>query len=77
MQIPAESVTMMPDAVGLLRDYKRGGKAAVLAARVSGEAKSAFPDGTPARDQGRRRQGQGGKARPPPRPRTRKPAAAG
>ena len=47
MQIPAESVTMMPDAVGLLRNYKRGGKALVLAARISGDAKSAFPDGPP------------------------------
>jgi ABC-type uncharacterized transport system involved in gliding motility auxiliary subunit len=47
MQIPAESVTMMPDAVGLLRNYKRGGKPLVLAARISGDAKSAFPDGAP------------------------------
>ena len=47
MQIPAESVSMMPDAVGLLRNYKRGGKPLVLAARISGDAKSAFPDGTP------------------------------
>jgi ABC-type uncharacterized transport system involved in gliding motility auxiliary subunit len=47
MQIPADSVTMMPDAVGLLRNYKRGGKQLVLAARVSGDAKSAFPDGPP------------------------------
>lgn len=48
MVVPAESVSMMPDAVGLLRDYKRGGKALVLAARISGDAKSAFPDGAPA-----------------------------
>jgi ABC-type uncharacterized transport system involved in gliding motility auxiliary subunit len=47
MQVPAESVTMMPDAVGLLRNYKRGGKPMVLAARISGDAKSAFPDGPP------------------------------
>ena len=47
MQIPADSVSMMPDAVGLLRNYKRGGKQLVLAARVSGDAKSAFPDGPP------------------------------
>ncbi|MDP9138511.1 MAG: Gldg family protein [Pseudomonadota bacterium] len=47
MQIPAESVSMMPDAVGLLRNYKRGGNPLVLAARVSGDAKSAFPDGPP------------------------------
>jgi ABC-type uncharacterized transport system involved in gliding motility auxiliary subunit len=47
MQVPAESVSMMPDAVGLLRNYKRGGKSLVLAARVSGEVKTAFPDGAP------------------------------
>ena len=48
MVIPAESVSMMPDAVGLLRNYKRGGKALVIGARISGDAKSAFPDGVPA-----------------------------
>jgi ABC-type uncharacterized transport system involved in gliding motility auxiliary subunit len=47
MVIPAEKVSMMPDAVGLLRDYKRGGKALVIGARISGDAKSAFPDGAP------------------------------
>jgi ABC-type uncharacterized transport system involved in gliding motility auxiliary subunit len=39
---------MMPDAVSLLRNYKRGGKALVIGARISGDAKSAFPDGKPA-----------------------------
>jgi len=48
MQVPADSVSMMPDAVGLLRNYKAGGTPLVLAARVSGEAKSAFPNGPPA-----------------------------
>ena len=57
MQVPAETVSMMPDAVGLLRNYKPGGTPLVLAARVSGEAKSAFPDGRP--------------QPPPPRTRTR------
>jgi ABC-type uncharacterized transport system involved in gliding motility auxiliary subunit len=47
MQVAADQVSMMPDAVGLLRNYKRGGKALILAARVSGEAKSAFPNGAP------------------------------
>ncbi len=47
MEIPAESASMMPDAVAMLRSYKRGGKALTLAARVSGDAKSAFPDGRP------------------------------
>jgi ABC-type uncharacterized transport system involved in gliding motility auxiliary subunit len=48
MEIPSDSVSIMPDAVGLLRSYKRGGKALTIAARVSGEAKSAFPEGRPA-----------------------------
>jgi ABC-type uncharacterized transport system involved in gliding motility auxiliary subunit len=46
MVLPAESVSMMPDAVGLLRNYKRGGVPLTIAARVSGEANSAF-DGPP------------------------------
>jgi ABC-type uncharacterized transport system involved in gliding motility auxiliary subunit len=47
MQIAAEKVSMMPDAVGLLRGYKPEGKPLMLAARISGEAKSAYPDGPP------------------------------
>lgn len=47
MQIAADKVSMAPDAVGLLRSYKSEGKPLMLTARVSGEAKSAFPDGAP------------------------------
>jgi ABC-type uncharacterized transport system involved in gliding motility auxiliary subunit len=47
MQISADRVAMMPDAVGLLRNYKSEGKPFMLAARVSGQAKSAFADGAP------------------------------
>jgi ABC-type uncharacterized transport system involved in gliding motility auxiliary subunit len=47
MQIDADKVGMMPDPIGLLRAYKSEGKALTLAARVTGDAKSAFPDGTP------------------------------
>ena len=47
MQVPAESVSMMPDAVGLLRAYKKGGTPLVIAARISGDAKTVFPDGPP------------------------------
>lgn len=36
-----------PDPVAMLRDYKSGGQALVLAARVTGEIKTAFPDGKP------------------------------
>ena len=45
--IPAEKISPMPDAVALLREYKAGGKRLTIAARVSGEAKSAYPDGPP------------------------------
>jgi ABC-type uncharacterized transport system involved in gliding motility auxiliary subunit len=45
MQIPADSFAAMPDPVGLLRSYKPGGQPLMLAARVTGEAATAFPDG--------------------------------
>ncbi len=47
MQIAADKFAMMPDPVGLLRAYKPEGKALTLAARVSGSANSAFPEGAP------------------------------
>jgi ABC-type uncharacterized transport system involved in gliding motility auxiliary subunit len=46
MVIGIDKIGPMPDAVGLLRAYKPGGKPLVLAARVSGEARSAF-EGAP------------------------------
>lgn len=36
-----------PDFVGLVREYQPGGRELVIAARVRGPAKSAFPDGPP------------------------------
>jgi ABC-type uncharacterized transport system involved in gliding motility auxiliary subunit len=47
MQIPASKLQLAPDPVGLLREYKPEGKPLLLAVRVRGEAKSAFPDGAP------------------------------
>jgi ABC-type uncharacterized transport system involved in gliding motility auxiliary subunit len=47
MQVGAERVMMMPDAVGLLRGYKAEGKALTLAARLAGSIKSAYPEGAP------------------------------
>ncbi len=47
MQIATDKVSSVPDPVALLRAYKPGGKALMLAARVSGSADSAFPDGAP------------------------------
>lgn len=43
MVIAADRVSMMPDAPGLLRDFKPDKKKLMLAARIAGEAKSAFP----------------------------------
>ena len=47
MQVPSEAVSIMPDPKALLRSYKAGGTPLTLAARVAGDAKSAFPDGAP------------------------------
>lgn len=44
MVIGAEKVAMMPDAPGLLREFKSEKTKLMLAARISGEAKSAFPE---------------------------------
>jgi gliding motility-associatede transport system auxiliary component len=40
-------VSVMPDPTMLLRNYKAGGTPLAIAARISGEAKSAFPSGAP------------------------------
>ena len=45
MQIAADKFAAMPDPVGLLRNYKPEGKPLMLAARITGEADTAFPDG--------------------------------
>jgi ABC-type uncharacterized transport system involved in gliding motility auxiliary subunit len=47
MQIPSENLGVMPDPTALLRNYKPGGTPLTIAARISGEAKSAFPNGPP------------------------------
>lgn len=46
-ELPADMMRMQPDPLGLLKSYKSLGKPLVLAARVTGEIKSAFPDGAP------------------------------
>jgi ABC-type uncharacterized transport system involved in gliding motility auxiliary subunit len=48
MEIDADKLgPTTPDPVALLRAYKPGGKPLMLAARISGDAKTAFPDGAP------------------------------
>ncbi len=50
MEVPVASVGQSADPVALLRGYKPGGKSLMLAARIAGEAKTAFPDGVPKAD---------------------------
>lgn len=46
-EMGAASLRVMPDPLALAREFKSGGKPLILAARITGEAKSAFPDGRP------------------------------
>jgi ABC-type uncharacterized transport system involved in gliding motility auxiliary subunit len=47
MEIDVKNVGLGADPIALLRTYKPRGTALVLAARVTGVARSAFPDGAP------------------------------
>jgi ABC-type uncharacterized transport system involved in gliding motility auxiliary subunit len=47
MPIPVDSIRTMPDPARLIADFAPSGEAFVLAARVTGPVKSAFPDGPP------------------------------
>ncbi len=47
MKISTRKVGLGADPVGLLKDYKPGGKPLTITARLSGEVKSAFPNGRP------------------------------
>ena len=46
--MPASRFAFMPDPTALQRDFRPGGEALVLAARISGVLPSAFPGGAPA-----------------------------
>jgi len=46
-ELNADGLRMMPNPLALAKDFKSGGKPLVLAARLSGEGKTAFPDGRP------------------------------
>jgi ABC-type uncharacterized transport system involved in gliding motility auxiliary subunit len=48
MLIDAQSLQMMPDPAGLMKAFQPSGLSYPIAARISGPAKSAFPDGPPA-----------------------------
>ena len=46
-KIPVDKLNGLPDVAGLLADFKPDNKRYVLAAHVTGPAKTAFPDGPP------------------------------
>ena len=46
-EIDVEKVKFAPDPVALLSGFKPGGERLVLAARLRGQARTAFPDGAP------------------------------
>ena len=48
--IDAGKVQFQPNPLAIIRDFKSGGKALMLAARIGGEAKSAYPNGRPKDD---------------------------
>ena len=47
MQIEVSRLSFMPDLGGLLNTYKPAGERMMVAARVTGKVKTAFPDGKP------------------------------
>lgn len=47
MKIDAGKVVGLPDVVAIFREFEPSGERLLLAARISGMAKSAFPDGAP------------------------------
>lgn len=47
MRVEAENFAGIPDPVKLLKEYAPGGTPLTLAARITGPAKSAYPDGAP------------------------------
>lgn len=52
MELPTESLGFPPDPKALLKRYTPGSTPLTLAARLSGKAKTAFPDGPPAPKEG-------------------------
>ncbi len=47
MQIDVSKLSFMPDLPSLIRNYKAAGERMMVAARITGTVKTAFPDGKP------------------------------
>ncbi|MBV9521326.1 MAG: Gldg family protein [Alphaproteobacteria bacterium] len=61
MEIPAEKFQGLPDVAGLYNNFKRENKRLTLAARITGEAATAFPDGPPKPPEGQTPEDKDGK----------------
>jgi ABC-type uncharacterized transport system involved in gliding motility auxiliary subunit len=73
MEIETRNVGPSADPVALLRNYKPGGKPLVLAARVSGDATTAFPAGAPKPEEKKADEKKPGEAAAAPAPDPAKP----
>lgn len=65
-KIPAAQLAGLPDVAGLLDRFKPDGKRYILAARISGPAATAFPDGPPKPPAAQAKEGKQQSAKPPP-----------
>lgn len=79
MEIASSKVGMAADPVGLIRAYTPGGKPLTLAARISGDAATAFPSGAPeageGKKEGEKKPDGAAAAKPEDKPAETKPAA--
>jgi len=70
MLIDTERVKLAPDPAALLADFKAENAPLILAARVSGMVKSAFPDGLPPEPKAENGKAEDAKAKPKTKPTT-------
>ncbi|MEO8651888.1 MAG: GldG family protein, partial [Hyphomicrobiaceae bacterium] len=64
-EMDADSMRMMPNPLALAKGFKSGGKPLMLAARISGEGKTAFPDGRPKSPEAKPVEAKPAAAKPP------------
>lgn len=68
MEIDVDAVKLAPDPVSLLANFKSGETPLMLAARISGKVKTAFPDGPPPAEAAESSDGERKPAAAPPAP---------
>jgi ABC-type uncharacterized transport system involved in gliding motility auxiliary subunit len=73
-KIPADKLSGLPDVAGLLAEFKPDNQRYILAARVTGPAESAFPDGPPKPPEPAKPEAKEGATDQPPKPAEAPPA---